>query len=79
LFQTHDLSKDREIVLDANLSKIMKAKKVIDFKSLVEEVIKMIKVFTPQIKDIKIAIERLITKEILQRDEKDREQLRYKD
>jgi hypothetical protein len=57
----------------------MKAKKVIDFKSLVEEVIKMIKVFTPQIKDIKIAIERLITKEILQRDEKDREQLRYKD
>jgi len=32
----------------------------------------MIKVFTPQIKDIKIAIERLITKEIIQRDEKDR-------
>lgn len=35
---------------------------MLDFKTLVDEVVKMIKVFTPQVKDIKLAIERLITK-----------------
>ena len=54
--------------MDANISKLMKAKKVLDFKSLIEETIKMIRVFVPQPKDIKISIDRLIAKEILQRD-----------
>ena len=31
----------------------------------------MIKIFNPQMKDIKLAIDRLISKELLQRDEKD--------
>jgi hypothetical protein len=39
----------------------------------------MVRVFVPMAKDIKIAIDRLITKEILQRDDKDRELIRYKD
>lgn len=79
LFQNNDLGRDREIVLDANISKIMKAKKVLDFKSLIEETIKMIRVFVPAPKDIKLSIDRLINKELLQRDEKDRELIRYRD
>jgi hypothetical protein len=66
-------------VIDANVSKIMKAKKILDFKSLIEETVKMIRVFVPLAKDIKISIDRLISKEILQRDEKDREMIRYRD
>ncbi len=57
----------------------MKAKKVLDFKTLIEETVKMIRVFVPQAKDIKQAIDRLIAKQLLQRDEKDRELIRYKD
>jgi hypothetical protein len=57
----------------------MKAKKILDFKSLIEETVKMIRVFVPLAKDIKISIDRLISKEILQRDEKDREMIRYRD
>ena len=79
LFYHHDLGKDRQIVIDANVSKIMKAKKILDFKSLIEETVKMIRVFVPLAKDIKISIDRLISKEILQRDEKDREMIRYRD
>ena len=39
----------------------------------------MIKVFVPPAKDVKLSIDRLITKDLLQRDEKDRELIRYKD
>lgn len=39
-----------------------------DYKSLLEQVIKMIKVFVPQGRDIKMAIDRLISKDILERD-----------
>ncbi len=34
LFQQQDLSKDREIVLDANIAKYMKSRKVTDFETL---------------------------------------------
>lgn len=66
------MGKDREIVLDANVSKLMKSKKVMDYKSLFEEVGRMIRVFVPQSRDIKASIDRLIGKDILERDEKDR-------
>jgi hypothetical protein len=39
----------------------------------------MIRVFVPPSKDVKLSIDRLIAKELLQRDEKDRELIRYKD
>ncbi len=39
----------------------------------------MIKVFNPAVRDIKSSIERLLTKEILARDEKDKNLLKYKD
>jgi hypothetical protein len=59
------LGKDREIVLDANISKLMKSKKVMDYKSLFDEITKMIKVFVPQARDIKSSIDRLLSKEII--------------
>lgn len=66
-------------MLDANISKLMKSKKVMDYKSLFEEVTKMIRVFVPQSRDIKTSIDRLISKDIIERDEKDRELVKYKD
>jgi len=79
LFQQQDLGKDREIVLDANIAKFMKSRKVTDFETLFSEISKMIKTFNPQTKDIKIAVERLIGKELLQRDEKDVNKIKYVD
>ena len=79
LFQQQDLGKDREIVLDANIAKFMKSRKVADFETLFNETTKMIKTFNPQNKDIKIAIERLISKQLLQRDEKDMNKIKYID
>lgn len=52
-------------MLDANISKLMKSKKVMDYKSLFDEITKMIKVFVPQARDIKSSIDRLLSKEIL--------------
>ena len=34
LFQQQDLGKDREIVLDANIAKFMKSRKVTDYTTL---------------------------------------------
>lgn len=79
LFQQQDLGKDRQIVLDANIAKFMKSRKVTDFQTLFGEITKMIKTFTPQKKDIKIAVERLIGKQLLQRDQKDVNKIKYID
>ena len=46
----------------------MKARKVLDYKAVLTEVTSMVRVFVPQTKDIKISIDRLISKDILQRD-----------
>lgn len=71
LFQNKsELNRDREATVDANIAKFMKSKKVISFDKLCEEIIKMIKVFTPSMKDIKNSVERLLSKDILMRDEK---------
>ena len=56
----------------------MKTKKVLSLEVLIEEVIKMIKVFTPGVRDVKASVERLIIKELLGRDEKDRNLIKYK-
>jgi hypothetical protein len=57
----------------------MKSKKVISFDRLADEIIKMIKVFTPSIRDIKGSVERLLMKDLLARDDKDRNIIKYKD
>ena len=39
----------------------MKARKILDYKALIQEVVRMIRVFVPQTKDIKTSIDRLIS------------------
>ena len=39
----------------------------------------MIKVFTPGTRDIKASIERLLAKDVLVREDRDRNSIRYKD
>ena len=56
----------------------MKSKKVISFDKLCEEIIKMIKVFSPSMKDLKNSVERLLAKDIIIRDEKDKTIIKYK-
>lgn len=57
----------------------MKSKKITDFETLFCEITKMIRVFVPQKKDIKLAIDRLINKQLLSRDEKDVAKIKYVD
>lgn len=56
----------------------MKARKLLKLDEIVEEVIKMIKVFIPSARDIKASVERLLAKDVLTRDEKDRNVIKYK-
>ena len=56
----------------------MKFKKVLGYGEIVEEVGKMIKVFNPSLRDIKAAVERMLAKEIIVRDEKDKNVIKYK-
>ncbi len=78
LFQKENINKDRETVIDANVVKVMKARKILQMEYLCEQASKMIKVFAPAKRDIKNSIERLINKEILERDEKSAGTIRYK-
>lgn len=40
----------------------MKSKKILGLDKIIEEVTKMVKVFTPSVRDIKAAIDRLLVK-----------------
>lgn len=78
LFQKNELGKEREYTIDANIAKLMKSKKVLGFDKIIEEINRMIKVFTPSIRDVKAAIERLLVKDLLVRDDKDKNLIKYK-
>lgn len=79
LFQKKELNREREFAVDANVAKLMKVKKILGFERIVEEVSKMVKVFNPSVRDIKNSVERLLGKDVLIRDEKDKNTIRYKD
>lgn len=74
-----ELGRDRELVLDANIIKLMKTKKLLLFDTMAGEVVKMVKVFAPSLKDIKFSVERLLAKDILSRDDKEKKLLKYRD
>lgn len=78
LFQKNEVARERDYAVDANVVKLMKVKKVLRLENIIEEVGKMIKVFTPGVRDIKASVERLLIKEILVRDDKDRNTIKYK-
>ena len=55
----------------------MKARKSLIHVSLVNEVISVLSVFRPQIRDIKQRIENLISREFLERDKNDSNRYNY--
>ena len=63
--------KNREHLIDALIIRVMKAKKQLKIKEIIENVLKFTNSFTPQPKMIKTRIESLIGREYLKRDEKD--------
>lgn len=63
---------ERQHVLDALVVRIMKARKKEQHQSLMTQVINEVKLFKPQPAMIKESFDRLIEKEYLERDPKDR-------
>ena len=70
---TEEINSERQMVLDAMIVRIMKARKKDRHTELLTEVIKQVSLFKPQPQMIKQSIERLIEKEYLQRDDNDRQ------
>lgn len=68
-----EINTERQMVLDAMIVRIMKARKKERHTELLTEVIKQVSLFKPQPQMIKQSIERLIEKEYLQRDDNDRQ------
>jgi len=68
---------ERQHVLDAIIVRIMKARRTETHTLLIQEVMKQVNLFKPQPAMIKEAIERLIEKDYLSRDEEDRSRYIY--
>jgi cullin 3 len=72
------LDKERSQVIEAALVRIMKNRKQMLHSELVNEVTAQLsRRFTPKTTMVKLAMERLIEREYLERDDKDRKLLRY--
>ena len=72
------VDKERSQVIEAALVRIMKNRKQLSHGDLVNEVTQQLsRRFTPKVTMVKLAMERLIEKEYLERDDKDRRILRY--
>lgn len=67
-----EIKMERQFVLEAIIVRIMKARKTERHEALIAEVIRQVSLFSPQPVMIKEAIERLIEKEYLKRDDDDR-------
>lgn len=69
---------DRTLTLDAQIVRVMKGKKQLRLAELVNEVVDAVKnMFQPEVKAIKTQVESLIEREYLERDEEDRNMLKY--
>lgn len=71
------VAEDRNHAIDASIVRIMKARKNLSHNSLINEVISVLSVFRPQIRDIKLRIENLISREFLERDKNDNTKYNY--
>ncbi|XLR55017.1 hypothetical protein HN51_023319 [Arachis hypogaea] len=73
-----DLDKDRQYTIDAAIVRIMKSRKVLGYKQLLSECVKMLSpLFKPEIKTIKKRIEHLIAKDYLERDRDNQNIFKY--
>ena len=74
----NEVLKERGLVIDAMLVRVMKARKQEQYNLLVNEVIKQIKIFQAQPPMIKKRIDHLIEREYIERDKNDKKKLIYK-
>ncbi len=70
--------KERGLVIDAMVVRVMKARKTETYNNLVNEVIRQIKIFQAQPGMIKKRIENLIEREYMERDKKEKTKFIYK-
>ena len=72
------LEAERGLIIDAIIVRVMKNRKQLGIQELVQETVNQLqRRFQPKPVAIKLAIEKLIEKEYLERDENDRKVLRY--
>lgn len=75
---TERLDKERSQIVDAAIVRIMKNRKVLNHSELVNEVTSQLsRRFNPKVSMIKMSVERLIEKDYLERNDKDRKILHY--
>lgn len=72
-----EIKSERQMVLDAMIVRIMKARRTERHTELLTQVMKEVSLFKPQPQMIKQSIERLIEKEYLERDDNDRQKYIY--
>ena len=66
---SNNVEDGRKLVLEACIVRIMKSRKQLGHTELISEILRQITTFTPEQKRIKQAIESLIEREYLKRDE----------
>lgn len=72
------VEEDRKHIIEAAIVRIMKARRVLDYNSIVTEVTRQMSGrFVPVATDIKKRIESLIEREFIERDGADRKMYRY--
>ena len=71
------VAEDRNHAIDAGIVRIMKSRITLSHNNLINEVITVLSIFRPQIRDIKQRIENLISREYLERDKNDYNRYNY--
>jgi cullin 3 len=72
------VDEDRKHIIEAAIVRIMKARRVLDYNSIITEVTRQMSGrFVPVATDIKKRIESLIEREFIERDASDRKMYRY--
>lgn len=64
------VEEDRSIAIEAAIVRVMKSRKTLSHNELLQEVLGMLSLFKPKVKDIKQRVEMLIEREYLERDKK---------
>ncbi|KRX01339.1 Cullin homology [Pseudocohnilembus persalinus] len=72
------LQVERDLIIDSQIVRIMKMKRKMNIQDLILETENFIKIFKPELKQIKRRIDQLITKEYMERDQENMQILNYK-
>ena len=77
MYKTEKVESDRGYLVEAAIVKFMKARKMLDMSTLMQEVLASISMFHPQPRLIKLKVESLIERLFLKRDETDKTLIIY--